>query len=79
MAKFLIIGTFGSDDPTRATLPFITASGALDRGHEPTIVLLGEAAYLLKASVVDAIHGFGFPPLRAFMSKMTRTPVPIYI
>lgn len=49
MAKFLIVGTFATDDPARATLPFIAASGALDRGHEPKIVLMGKGA-LLKAA-----------------------------
>lgn len=79
MAKFLIVGTFASDDPTRATMPFIAASGALDRGHVPKIVLMGEAAYLLKATVVDAITGIGFPPLRTFMDKMIEHSVPFYI
>ena len=79
MEKFLIVGTFATDDPTRATMPFIAASGALDRGHEPRIVLMGEGSYLLKAGAVDAIQGIGFPPLRVFMDKMVEHSVPFYI
>jgi predicted peroxiredoxin len=78
MGKLLFVGTFGSDDPTRATMPFIVASGALDRGHEPTIVLMGEAVYLLKDGAVDALHGVGFPPLRQLVDKILDHGVPIY-
>ena len=79
MAKLLYVGTFATDDPTRATMPFIAASGALDRGHEPMIVLMGEAVYLLKEGVVDAVQGVGFPPLRQLMDKMLEHQVPLYV
>jgi len=49
MAKLLYVGTFATDDPTRATMPFIAASGALDRGHEPMIVMLGGIQLIAKA------------------------------
>jgi predicted peroxiredoxin len=65
----LVIGTFGSDDPTRATLPFVAASGALEAGHAPEICLLGEASYLMKDQVLAAIHGIGFPPLSEVVPK----------
>lgn len=79
MGKILCVGTFATNDPTRATMPFIAASGAIDKGHEPMIVLMGEAAYLLKEGVADAVQGVGFPPLSAFMSKMLKHEVPFYI
>ena len=79
MSKLLYVGTFATDDPTRATMPFIAASGALDRGHEPMIVLMGESVYLLKEGVVDAIHGVGFPPLKQLMNKMIENKVPFYV
>ncbi len=78
MGKLLYVGTFGSDDPTRATMPFITASGALDAGHAPGIVLMGEAVYLADDAIVDALHGVGFPPLRQLMTKILDNGVPIY-
>ncbi|MFL7868324.1 MAG: hypothetical protein AB8I58_05820 [Anaerolineales bacterium] len=67
MSKILYIGTFATDDPTRATMPFIAASGAIDRKHEPVIVLMGEAVHLLRKGVLDAIQGVGFPPLEQLM------------
>jgi predicted peroxiredoxin len=79
MGKILCVGTFATDDPTRATMPFIAASGALDKGHEPIIVLMGESTYLLKEGVVDAVQGIGFPPLSVFMNKMIEHEVPFYI
>jgi predicted peroxiredoxin len=78
MGKLLYVGTFGSDDPTRATLPFIAASGALDAGHEPSIVLMGESVYLGNDQIVDAVQGLGFPPLRQLMNKILDHGVPIY-
>ena len=55
MAKLLYIGTAGTDDPTRATFPFLLAKGALDAGHEAGIILMGEAAPLI---LVGAVTGF---------------------
>ena len=79
MSKLLSVGTFATDDPTRATMPFIVASGAIDRGHQPMIVLMGEAVYLLKEGVADSIQGIGFPPLSVFLDKMLKNDVPFYI
>lgn len=78
MGKLMFVGTFASDDPTRASMPFIVASGALDRGHQPIIVLMGEAVYLLKKGVADAVQGVGFPPLSQPLAKIIAHKVPIY-
>lgn len=79
MGKLLLVGTHGTDDPTKATMPFIVASGALDRGHEPGIALMGEAVYLLKGGVAESVHGVGFPSLIDLMSKMVEHEVPVYV
>ena len=79
MGKLLLIGTHATDDPTKATMPFIVASGALDRGHEPGIALMGEAVYLLKGGVADSVHGVGFPKLADLMQKMVDHSVPVYV
>jgi predicted peroxiredoxin len=79
MGKLLYVGTYGSDDPTRATMPFIAASGALKRGHEPSIALMGEAVYLMKGEIVDHVDGVGFPPLRQLMDEIIGAKVPIYV
>jgi len=79
MGKLLFVGTYGTDDPTRATMPFISASGALKRGHEPSIALMGEAVILMKGDVVDQVYGVGFPPLRQLQDEIVGAKVPIYI
>ena len=64
MAKLLYIGTHGTDDQTKATFPFLMAKGAIDAGHEAGIILMGEAAPLIKDRVAEQIHGYGVPPLK---------------
>jgi predicted peroxiredoxin len=79
MGKLLFVGTFGTDDPTRASMPFIVAAGALDRGHEPSIVLMGEAVYLLKGGLAETVQGVGFPSLDQPLRKIIEHEVPIYL
>ena len=79
MGKLLMVGTYATDDPTRASMPFVATSGALDRGHEPGVVLMGEAVYLMNDQVVDDIQGVGFPPLRELWDKAADNGVPIYV
>jgi len=41
LTSILSTATRGSDDPTKAAIPFIGAVGALEAGHRPRIALLG--------------------------------------
>ncbi len=79
MAKLLFIGLHGSEDPTKATFPFLVAGGALDAGHQVAISLLGDAAVLMSNTVADNIQGVGFPPLKELMAKVVAARVPIYV
>ena len=79
MGKLLMIGTHATDDPAKATMPFVVASGAIDREHQPGIALMGEAAYLMKGHIADAIHGVGFAKLTDLMQRMVDHEVPIYV
>ena len=56
MATILYVSTFGSDDPTRATLSFVAALGALDAGHKPQVFLAGEATYLMKDHIAASVR-----------------------
>ena len=60
-------------------MPFIAAAGALERGHEPIIALMGEAVYLFQEGVADTVHGVGFPPLREFIDSMVENNVRFYL
>lgn len=79
MAKLLYIGTHGTDDPTRATFPFLMAKGALDAGHETGIILMGEAAPLIKDSIADQVQGIGVPPLKQLIGELVRQNVRISV
>lgn len=79
MATVLYATTFGSDDPTRATLAFVAAAGAVDAGHKAQIALLGEATFLAKDSIVENVHGVGFAPLKEVLAKIVEHKVPIFV
>jgi predicted peroxiredoxin len=64
MAKLLYVGTHGTDDPTRATFPFLMAKGAIEAGHEAGIILMGDGALLIKDNIADQVQGYGVPPLK---------------
>lgn len=79
MASQLFIGTHGSEDPTKASFPFIMASGALDAGYKTAIVLVGDSVVLMKNTVADNVHGVALPPLKELLAKVVTAGVPIYI
>lgn len=79
MTKILSVATHATDDPTKSTLAFVTAVGALGAGKEVSIALLGEGAYLAKAAVAKTIHGVGFPPLSELIEKVVSGKVRIYV
>ena len=79
MAKILYIGTHGTDDPTSATFPFLMAKGAIKAGHETGIILMGEAAPLIKDSIAAQVHGIGIPPLKELMDFLVTREVRISV
>jgi len=79
MAKILAVATHASDEPTKATLPFITAIGAMGAEKPCTIALVGEAVSLVKEAVAKNIHGVGFPPLAELIAKVIQAKVPVFV
>ncbi len=79
MARILYIGTHGTNDPTDATFPFLLAKGAIDAGHQPSIVLMGEAAPLIKDHIAQQIQGVGLAPLKELMDFLVGHEVPITV
>lgn len=61
MATILVSTTHSSDDPTRATLPLLTARAALKQGHQVEVALMGEAVYLMRTETANAITPVGWP------------------
>ena len=79
MSVILFSSTYGSDDPTRATIPFVGALGAVEAGHEAQIGLLGEATFLVKDEIAGHIHGVGFSPLTEMWPKVIEHEIPVYV
>lgn len=79
MAKIVYVGTAGSDDPTRAGFPFQWALGARDAGHEAELFLAGEATYLMKKVVADAIVPVAMPAMRELIDEVVAQRVPIFV
>ncbi len=79
MARILAVGTYGSDDPTRAALPLITAQGAIDGGHEAQVALLGEATYLLRPGLADEVVAVAFGNVGERMRALIDQGVPFYV
>jgi predicted peroxiredoxin len=79
MATILAVGTYGSDDPTRAAMPLITAQGALESGHDPQVALLGEATYLLRPGLADEVTAVAFGNVGERMRALIDQGVPVYV
>ncbi len=79
MAKLLYVGTRCTDDPTQATFPFLMAKGAIDAGHETGIILMGEAAPLIKDHIAEQVHGVGIAPLKELMEFLVAREVRISV
>jgi predicted peroxiredoxin len=79
LSKVLYSSTYGSDDPTRASLPFHMALGAIEAGHQPEIALIAEATYLMKDAVGETIQGVGMPSFKELLAKVIENRVPIHV
>ena len=77
--KVLIKSAWGSDDPTKASFPFLHANALAEAGHEVQIFLLGEAVSLMRACVADAVVPVGWPPLAETLRATVAHGVPLHI
>lgn len=79
MTRILFVATAGTEDPNRATFPFLMARGALENGDSPELLLMGEATDLMRPGVLESIHAAGPPPLGEIFPAIAAAAVPIYI
>ena len=79
MAKLLLTGTHGPEDPTRATLPFHVAKGAIEAGHQVAISLMADAPFVLRNDMRDAITGVAVPPLKDLFQFAVENGVRVYV
>jgi len=69
---------WGSDDPTRASFPFLHGLALAEAGHEVNIFLTGEATYLMRKSTADAVQPVGWPPLSETRAKVVARKIPVF-
>lgn len=67
--KLLFTCTHASDDPERATLPFVAANTAAIAGLEAVVLLTIEGVWLGTAGGTDGIQKEGFPQLAALFEE----------
>ena len=79
MTRILAVATHATDDPTKSSLAFITAVGALGAGIDVGIALLGEAVYLANPALAKSVQGVGIPPLWELIEKVVQGNVPVYV
>jgi predicted peroxiredoxin len=79
MASLLYVATNGSENPTKAALPFVGAQGAIEAGHEVQLVLMGDATILMKEVVANAVTPVGWPPLKELFAAAVQNKTPIHI
>lgn len=76
--KIMMKSAWGSDDPTRASFPFLHGLALADAGHDVQIFLTGEATYLMRQATADAIMPVGWPPLSETRAKILAKHIPVF-
>ena len=76
--KILMNSAWGSDDPTRASFPFLHGLVLAEAGHEVQIFLTGEATYLMRKATIEAIMPVGWPPLSETREKIVAKHIPVF-
>ena len=79
MGTIMCFSTNGSENPTKAVLPFLSANGAVEAGHDPAITLFGDAVVLMKDAVANAVIPVGWPPLKDLIATTIANKTPIYV
>ena len=76
--KIMMKSAWGSDDPTRASFPFLHGLALADAGHEVQVFLVGEATYLMRKATSDAVMPVGWPPLSETREKILAKHIPVF-
>lgn len=76
--KIMMKSAWGSDDPTRASFPFVHGLALADAGHEVRIFLIGEATYLMRKATAEAVMPVGWPALSQTHDKLMAKRIPVF-
>ncbi len=76
--KFLFTSTHGSENPTRSTLTWLQAKGAVEAGHDVTISLVGDSVVVLREEVAANIQGMGLPGLKELIGFAKENNITVF-
>lgn len=76
--KIMMKSAWGSDDPTRASFVFSHGLALAEAGHDVQIFLTGEATYMMRKTIVDAIMPIGWPPLSETLQKVVAKRISVF-
>ncbi len=79
MAQVIYFSTKGAESPTKAAFPFLGAAGAISAGHQPQIILFGDAVSIMKNEVACSVFPKGWPPLNELIASVVEQNVPILV
>jgi len=66
--KLVILATHGTEDPERATIPFVMGTAALASDVDVVIGLQGNGVWLGRKLEAEHVFAPGFPPLAKLMT-----------
>jgi hypothetical protein len=72
LLKIMMKSAWCVDEQTRAAFPFSHVLVLSEAGHEVRILLLAEAASLMRKTTANAILPVGWPPLSETLQKIGR-------
>jgi len=80
MEEVLTISTtWGTNDPTKATIPFHLARGAKQAGVDVRVILAGDSTDLIRSGIAGTIHGKGVPPLAEVLNFARENKIGIHV
>lgn len=79
MGSLLVQITHGPEAPTRAALGLLVAKSAADAGHDVTVFLVGDGAFLIKDAVIEHTKGVGTGTVSDSFPALVDAGVPIFI
>ena len=78
MARILPIATHGSEDTYARWTRVSVCQTALDQGHQPEVILAGDAAVFARQTVAENVIPVGLPPLKDLTAFTQEHKVPVY-
>jgi uncharacterized protein involved in oxidation of intracellular sulfur len=79
VARILLKSAWGSDDPTKASFPFLHANAFSKLGHDVQIFLLGEGVNVMRDEVAGSIVPVGWPPLGETLAETIAREIPVHV